>query len=139
MNLEKYQDKTIFFYDGECGFCDATVMFLLDRTSSNRLLFCKLQSAFAEDLFYLYGLPQPDLTTAYLFDRGRLYQKSSAILQAIGLTNSPVKYLKIFSLIPKPIRDGGYTIFASLRQYIKLGKNGCRLLTPRERQRFIEI
>ena len=139
MNPEKYRGKTIFFYDGECGFCNATVMFLLDRTSPNKLLFCKLQSAFAEDFFYQHNYPQPDLTTAYLFDRGRLYQKSSAILQAVGLTNSPVKHLKVFSLIPKSIRDGAYTIVASLRQYIKLGKKGCRLLTPSERQRFIEI
>ena len=139
ISSRKTPSKTIFFYDGECGFCNITVMFLLDRTSPDRLFFCKLQSSYARDFFDKHNYSQPDLTTAYLFHHSRLWQKSSAILQAITLTNSPAKYLKIFLAVPKPIRDGIYTAVASLRQYIKIGKNNCRMLTPKERQRFIEI
>ena len=132
-------DSAIFFYDGECGFCNATVMFLLNRTSPNKLLFCKLQSQFALDFFAQHNYPQPDLTTAYLFYRGRLFQKSSAVLQAASLAHPPVKYLEVFLAVPKFIRDGVYNIVSKLRQHIKIGKKNCKLLTPSQRQRFIEI
>jgi predicted DCC family thiol-disulfide oxidoreductase YuxK len=111
----------------------------LRRTSPNSLSFCKLQSTFAENFFAEHNYPRPDLTTAYLFNRGKLFQKSSAILQAIALTNSPVKYLTMFHVIPNSVRDGIYNFIASLRQYIKIGKTSCRKLTPGERKRFIEI
>ena len=133
------RDRAIFFYDGECGFCNATVMFLLDRTSADRLLFCKLQSQYAQDFFDRHNYPQPDLTTAYLFDRSRLFQKSSAVLQAVSLAKTPVKYLKVFLAVPKFIRDGVYDLVSKFRQQIKIGKTNCRLLTPSQRQRFIEI
>ena len=133
------QSTAIFFYDGECGFCNATVMFLLDRTSPNKLLFCQLQSKFALNFFSEHNYPQPDLTTAYLFYRGRLFQKSSAVLQATSLAHPPVNYLKVFLAVPKFIRDGIYNLVSRLRKHIKIGKTNCRLLTPSQRQRFIEI
>jgi hypothetical protein len=36
------QEGAIFLYDGECGFCDSIVMFLLDNSAANRLFFCPL-------------------------------------------------------------------------------------------------
>lgn len=139
MSSLDYKKQAIFFYDGECGFCNATVMFLLDRTSFDSLLFCKLQSRFAQDFFSQHNYSQPDLTTAYLFHRSRLFQKSSAVLKAISLAKTPVKHLQVFLAVPKFIRDGIYDLVSRLRQHIKIGKTNCRLLTPQERQRFIEI
>ena len=136
--MKNSREKAIFFYDGECGFCDATVMFLLDNTSSDTLLFCQLQSKFAEQFFSQHNYPQPDLTTAYLFYRSRLYQKSSAVLRAFALSNKLVKHLSLFLAVPKFIRDSVYDLVSTFRQYIKIGKNNCRLLTPIERKRFIE-
>lgn len=133
------QGKAIFFYDGECGFCDATVRFLLNRTSNDALLFCKLQSTFANNFFARNSYPKPDLTTAYFFYRGRLYQKSSAVLKAISLANGVVKHLSVFTIVPKFIRDGAYDLVATFRHYIKLDNTKCQLLTPNERRRFIEM
>lgn len=139
MSLINHKQQAIFFYDGECGFCNATVMFLLDRTSFDSLLFCKLQSSFAEEFFLQRNYSQPDLTTAYLFHRSRLFQKSSAVLRAISLADTPAKNLQVFLAVPKFIRDGIYNLVSRLRQHIKIGKTNCRLLTAQERQRFIEI
>ena len=133
------QGKAIFFYDGECGFCDATVRFLLNRTSDDALWFCKLQSRFADDFFARNNYLKPDLTTAYFFYRGRLYKKSSAVLKAVSLTNGAVKHLSIFLTVPKFIRDRAYDLVATFRHSIKLDNTKCQLLTPNERRRFIEM
>jgi predicted DCC family thiol-disulfide oxidoreductase YuxK len=77
-------DKAIFFYDGQCSFCNVTVQFLLDKTKLASLLFCTLQSEYAENFFAKHSYQQPDLSTAYLFLNGYLYQKSSAMLKAIA-------------------------------------------------------
>ena len=131
--------EAIFFYDGDCGFCNATVLFLLERTKLTSLLFCPLQSKYAENFFAEHGYQQPDLTTAYLFHNGRLYQKSSAVLRAITLAEGPVRHLGIFLAIPSCIRDGVYDFISSVRKQIRLGKSSCRLLTPQERKRFLSL
>ena len=132
-------EKAIFFYDGDCSFCNTTVLFLLDRTKLSSLLFCPLQSKYAENFFFEHGFQQPDLTTAYLFHKGRLYQKSSAILKAITLAERPLRHLGIFLTIPSFIRDSVYDFISSVRKQIQLGKSSCRLLTPQERKRFLSL
>lgn len=129
--------ETIFFFDGDCGFCNATVLFLLDRTTLSPLLFCPLQSKYAENFFAEHGYQQTDLTTAYLFNNGRLFQKSSAVIKAIALAEGPIRHLRIFSAIPSFIRDGIYDFISSVRKQIQLGKGNCRLLTPLEKKRFL--
>ena len=131
--------EAIFFYDGDCGFCNATVLFLLERTKLTSLLFCPLQSKYAENFFAKHRYQQPDLTTAYLFHNGRLYQKSSAVLRAITLAEGPVRHLGIFLAIPLFIRDGVYDFISLIRKQIRLGKSSCRLLTPQERKRFLSL
>lgn len=131
--------EAIFFYDGDCGFCNATVLFLLERTKTTSLLFCTLQSKYAENFFAEHGYPQPDLTTAYLFHNARLYQKSSAVLVAITLTEGSVRHLGIFLKIPSAIRDSVYDFVSLVRKQIPLGKVSCRLLTPQERKRFLSM
>ncbi|MEY2832569.1 MAG: hypothetical protein RLZZ574_1827 [Cyanobacteriota bacterium] len=129
--------EAIFFYDGNCGFCNATVLFLLERAKPTSLLFCALQSKYAEDFFTEQGYQQPDLITAYLFHNDCLYQKSSAVLKAITLIEGQVRHLGIFLAIPSFIRDGVYDFISSVRKQIKLGKSSCRLLTPQESRRFL--
>lgn len=131
--------QAIFFYDGNCGFCNATVLFLLDRTKLTSLLFCPLQSKYAENFFAEHGYQQPKLTTAYLFHNDCLYQKSSAVLRAIVLAEGWVKHIKVFLYIPLFIRNGVYDFISSVRKQIRLGKGNCRVLTPQERKRFLSL
>ncbi len=129
--------RAIFFFDGDCGFCNATVLFLLDITKPSSLLFSSLQSEFTQGFFAENGFTQPDLTSAYLFHKGRLYQKSSAVIRAIALSEGLVKYLSICLIIPLFIRDGIYDLFAMNRKRIPIRKDVCRILTPQENQRFL--
>lgn len=132
--------EAIFFYDGDCGFCNATVLFLLERTKlTSLLMFCPLQSKYAENFFAEHGYQQPDLTTAYLFHNYRLYQKSSAVLRGITFAEGMVRHLGIFLAIPLFIRDAVYDFISSVRKQIQVGKSSCRLLTSQERKRFISL
>jgi predicted DCC family thiol-disulfide oxidoreductase YuxK len=131
------QERAIFLYDGECGLCNSTVIFLLDNTVADRLGFCALQSDHARALCRKHGVEQPDLSTAYFFDGSRFYMNSSAVLRAISLCSTPARFLAVGLIIPKPIRDCCYSMISYFRKQIRLGNNACRLLTADERARFL--
>jgi predicted DCC family thiol-disulfide oxidoreductase YuxK len=132
------EERAIFLYDGECGFCNSTVIFLLDHTAADRLAFCALQSDYAKALCRDHGLEQPDLSTAYFFDGTKIYTRSSAVLHAISLSDTPARFLALGLVIPKLIRDYCYSVISRTRKRIpRLGRNACRLLAADERARFL--
>ena len=132
------QRRAIFFYDGECGFCNATVSFLLDNTEAHQLAFCALQSDFAHALCKEHGVDRVDFSTAYFFDGTKIHMASSAVLRAISLSNTPARLLAAGLVIPKPIRDYCYSVISRLRKQIPgFGRNACRLLDADERDRFL--
>jgi predicted DCC family thiol-disulfide oxidoreductase YuxK len=132
------EERVIFLYDGECGFCNSTVIFLLDNTAADRLAFSALQSDYAHALCREHGVEEPDLSTAYFFDGTKIHMRSSAVLRAISLCNTPARFLAFGLVIPKLIRDYCYSVISRFRKHIpRLGKNDCRLLAADERARFI--
>jgi predicted DCC family thiol-disulfide oxidoreductase YuxK len=132
------QERGIFLYDGECGFCNSTVIFLLDNTAADRLAFCALQTDYPYALCREHGVEHVDLSTAYFFDGAKIHMRSSAVLRAISLCNAPASFLAVGFFIPKFIRDYCYSVISRFRKHIpRLGKNACRLLTADERARFL--
>jgi predicted DCC family thiol-disulfide oxidoreductase YuxK len=132
------EERVIFLYDGECGFCNSTVIFLLDNTTADRLAFCALQSDYAHALCREHGVEQPDLSTAYFFDGAKIHMSSSAVLRAISLCDTPARLLAFGLVVPKLIRDYCYSVISRFRRHIpRSGKDDCRLLAADERARFI--
>ena len=52
--------KSIVFYDGDCGFCNNTVQFILNHEKQDQILFTALQSDFTVDFLKSNNLPKPD-------------------------------------------------------------------------------
>jgi predicted DCC family thiol-disulfide oxidoreductase YuxK len=48
----------VIVFDGECGFCDATVEFILDHDPDGVFRFASRQSPEGKDLLVSCGLPQ---------------------------------------------------------------------------------
>jgi predicted DCC family thiol-disulfide oxidoreductase YuxK len=135
---ERTNQGAIFLYDGECGFCNSVVMFLLDNSAANRLSFCPLQADFSQELCREHGIEEVDLSTAYFFDGTKIHMRSSAVLRAITLCNTPARYLAVGIFIPKLIRDQFYSVISRFRKHIpRLRKTSCRLLTANETARFL--
>jgi predicted DCC family thiol-disulfide oxidoreductase YuxK len=130
-------NQALFFYDGECGFCNSTVLFLMGITSGEKLVFASLQSVFCQDFFKKNSFPKPDMTTAYLYYNGRLYKKSTAVLNALSLSHTSFRLLSKLQVIPRFIRDSVYDLIASIRFLIPVKGSQCRVLSSEERQRFI--
>lgn len=129
---------TIFFYDLECGVCNAIVDFLLTHSDPEKLSFVGLQTDFAKDLMEKHGVFDIDLSTAYLFDGKTIYKKSSALLRALDACTGPYKLLSFLKIFPIPVRDFCYDLFAKKRHlFSKNLKRKCRMLSKEEKKRFI--
>lgn len=128
-------NKPIVFYDGDCGFCNKSVQFILNNESNDAIHFAPLQSEFAQSFFTSKGLPTPDMSTFYFWDKTTMYSKSSGALRVINYLKFPFPLLKIGFIFPRFLRDWVYDVIAKRRHQLAAGF--CALPTEEQRKRFI--
>ncbi len=135
MSEAEITPKQIVFYDGDCGFCNRTVAFVLKNEKSQDLYFTALQSEFAKQFFLERHVTHIDLETFYIFSEGNLYERSDASLALSKHLRFPFSLAQYFKWIPKSIRDSVYNRIARNRQ--KLAGNYCFLPDTEQGKRFI--
>ena len=124
----------IVFYDGDCGFCNKTVQFMLKNGQNQNLHFAALQSNFSKDFFETSQFPKPDLSTFYFWDGSDLFSKSTAALHLIDQLKPRFQLLKIGYLLPKKIRDKMYDFIAKRRH--KIANGFCVIPSNEDKRRF---
>jgi len=129
-------DKQVIFYDGDCGFCNKSVQFVLKHLKVNDVYFTSLQSKYSNDFFVENNYPAPDLSTFYYTTKGKLYSKSDAALRIIPTLKWYLQWLRIGWLVPKFLRDKLYDAVAKRRD--KLSPGYCAIPSPEERKRFLD-
>ena len=128
-------DKPIIFYDGDCGFCNKTVQFVLNHEKNGEIHFCALQSEFAKTFFLQLGIPEMDLSTFYFWDGKKLNSRSTAALKVLDHLRFPYVMGKIGWICPRFMRDGIYNMIA--RRRMRLAPGFCALPTPAQTARFL--
>jgi predicted DCC family thiol-disulfide oxidoreductase YuxK len=128
---------TILF-DGVCNLCNGSVQFILRRDPQARFRFASLQSEAGRRLVTEQGLDPEVLNSVILIEEGRVYRESTAALRIARHMSGAWKLLRVFVLIPRPIRDVVYRLIARNR-YRWFGKSEtCWLSTPELRARFLD-
>lgn len=125
--------QVLIFYDGECGFCQQWVQFLLNH-NPGFFFFAPLQGRTArqslgEDHPYL-----KDLSTLVVKDlQGQWLIRSQAAFYLFSYLKGPWKLLSFFRYItPRFVSDSIYKGVARLR--LRLGaKNFCMAPTPEQK------
>lgn len=126
----------IVFYDGDCGFCNKTVQFLLRNEKSKIITFAALQSDFAKHFFVDNNFDTPDLSTFYYWDGSKLFSKSAGALKLLNQLKNRFQILKIGYLIPTKIRDKVYDFVANRRH--KISNGFCVIPSAEDKSRFIK-
>ncbi|RIJ43191.1 DUF393 domain-containing protein [Pontibacter oryzae] len=136
-NLEQLQGKPIVFYDGTCGFCQASVQLVLEYNSQHNLYFAALQSGALEALVSKKKRPDPLPDSILFFENGKLYAESEAVLRLARHLDFPLSMLSVFRIIPLSFRDFVYR-FVARNRYKVAGRNqSCLLPSPEQRARFV--
>ena len=128
------ENRTILFYDGECGVCNRTVRFILKNERSNNLYFSSLQGDFAILFLAKRGIESVSSNTLYLFENGKLYHKSRAAMKLIPYLKRSFGILKILSVFPRFFRDFVYDRIAANRKVFF--KDVCELISF-DKNRFL--
>jgi predicted DCC family thiol-disulfide oxidoreductase YuxK len=152
--LPKYpqlENRLLVLYDGECGFCNRSIRFLLRQDRKDRLRFAPSTSPAVQELLAAHGVPSgfqnfgpgngPD-TILVLRNTGKpieeLLVRSNAILACLRVLPQPwPTFAAILRLIPRPIRESTYRFIARERYRIWGRYPTCPIPTPEERQHFL--
>lgn len=130
---------SVLLYDGECGFCDAFVQFVLRHDAAGHISFLALQSPRARAILRRAGRSEIALDTVVFIDpSGVLLDRSDAVIAVLGLLGGWWRFTHAFRVVPRPVRDAGYALFARYR-YALFGKlQACSLPAPEIRLRFLD-
>lgn len=130
--------KPLIFYDGDCGFCNGSVRFVLDHELEPTTLFAPIQGETAEMVLKKSSLP-PDIgkRTMILYENGKFLLRAQAVLRAMELMGGGwAKLSRALRLIPAPLSNGAYRIIAAMRKDLPAGQS-CAMLPPEQRKRFL--
>lgn len=131
----------IIFFDGVCNFCNASVQFIIKRDPKMHFQFAALQSDEAKQVLAEH-VENPENIVAdpdsfILLSNGKIHTKSTASLYVMKRLTGLWPLLFTLIIIPKPIRDFFYTVFARNRYRLFGKKDACSIPSPEDRARFL--
>jgi len=130
-------DKPIILFDGVCNFCNAIVNFIIKQDKKNVFLFCALQSDSGKKLLEEYKIDWKANDSFVVIENKKAYQKSNAALKLYNKLPWYWKWIQIFWIFPKFIRDAVYNFIAKNRYKWFGKKEECMIPTKEVREKFL--
>ena len=127
----------IVLFDGTCAFCERAVIFIATRDPAGYFRFGASQSPQAAALLAQHGLTRDTARSMILIEDGRAYLRSTASLRIASRLAMPWSLLRVFLIVPAPIRDAVYRVIAAIRHRIAGRSNACEIPPPEIRARLI--
>lgn len=134
--------KHLLFYDGECGFCDAVVQFVLKRDKKGDFLFAPLQGKTASH--ELKDLPAEFknidslvLIENYKTPDQKIYLLGKGAFRVLWLLGNGWVLLGWINFLPSFLYDWGYRLVARNRQFLSQ-KLACPLPDSSQKNRFLD-
>ena len=127
----------IVIYDGECGFCNRAISFVLRHERSAELRFCARQNAVAQQILQTHGIAIDKLDSLALVEGDTVLLYSDASLRLANYLRAPWSWLRIGVLVPRFLRQLIYKVISKNRQRLSGGGSECLLLSPEQQKRFL--
>ena len=128
----------VIIFDGECNFCNSSVIFIINRDHKNVFKFTPLQHASAKTLLDQHGIIKVSLDTFILIKKNECYFRSDAALEITKDLSGYWYLFRILKVIPRSIRDYLYNIIAKYRYRIFGKAESCIIPTVEIRDKFID-
>ncbi len=130
------KETYVLLYDGECGFCNFWVNWVMQNDRKGIFNFASLQGNFGQNFLTNKSLPLKRFNTLYLIrPDGTVDEKSDAVIKICSLLGGWYKLGVVFKIVPKFLRDKIYDVVAKNRR--KLASGNCPLPTKEQRKKFI--
>lgn len=129
-------DKVIIVYDGECVFCSRSMAWIVDHDVHDRIRLTPCTSPLGSDLMREHGIDPDDPSTFLVIIEGQPFVRSRAMLKLVPLLDARAQPLRVFGLIPDPVRNVVYDWTARNRR--RLIKGDCPVPSREMTRRMIE-
>ena len=136
--VPRFQDSgTVVFMDGECVLCMSGAR-LIDRFDRKRQIgISPTQSVLGNAILKHFGMAPEDPDSWLVLDNGAAYTALDAIIHLGSRIGGIGHLLRIFSVLPKPLRDWLYHRIARNRYAILGRRKTCELPTRSLQARLI--
>ena len=127
----------LVLYDGLCGFCDASVQWLLDH-DRGVFRFAPLQGETGAAILARHpDLPDGIDSIVLIDENDGIRWHSAAVFGICAHLPRPWSAAAWFGVLPRPLTDLAYRVFARFRYRVWGRREACRVPTPGERARFL--
>jgi predicted DCC family thiol-disulfide oxidoreductase YuxK len=132
----------LFLYDGVCGFCNRSLLFVIRNLESDTFRFAPIQSATGHEVLRRHGKDPEELSSLVVIadyqGQERLYERSTGALFIVDHFAYPWKALRLFRVMPRVVRDWFYDRVAENRYRIFGKFDACPIPDPQLRKLFID-
>ncbi|MGY0427149.1 MAG: thiol-disulfide oxidoreductase DCC family protein [Polaribacter sp.] len=124
-------------YDGDCGFCNKTVMFVARNDKNNTFKFISSLSEFGAKLLLKHNIKGLEKSTIILVENeNEIYIKSVAIRKVLLKVPSYKMIGYLMFLFPKKLCDYVYDLISKNRKLI-INNNICEVPNSEIRKKFM--
>ncbi len=135
--MEINENQYYILYDGDCGFCNHWIQWVLQRDKKNLFLFASLQSKFGQNFLMDRNLDRKSFNTLYLYKPNRFYYtQSDAVLHIAKILGGKYALVSILNIFPKFLRDAVYSQIAKNRHQFK--SQYCNIPSEKDKKKFLE-
>ncbi|MGB7200852.1 MAG: thiol-disulfide oxidoreductase DCC family protein [Pyrinomonadaceae bacterium] len=128
--------ERIVLFDGVCNFCNGAVNFIIRHDHQKKFRFAALQSEKGIGLRTKHGIAE-DVDSIILIENDHAYLYSDAALKITRALGGVWSLLYAFMVLPTPVRDWLYKLFAKYRYRLFGKKDVCMVPTPDIKERFL--
>jgi predicted DCC family thiol-disulfide oxidoreductase YuxK len=129
--------QPILLFDGECGFCNKSIQFLLKHEKNKRLHFAPLQSEVGQVLRNYFEI-SAKTDSVILIKNHAAYIKSCAALRLTLYMKGLWPAMMAFVIIPPFLRNLVYDFIAKRRMKWYGKVENCALLADEDNKRFLD-
>ena len=129
--------SALILFDGVCNFCNRAVNFVIDRDKAGYFKFAPLQSEIGEETRDRHGIDMLTTDSIVLVENEHAFLHSTAALKIARRLDGLWPAFYAFIIVPKPLRDWAYRLFASCRYKLFGRQDACMIPTPEVRARFL--
>jgi predicted DCC family thiol-disulfide oxidoreductase YuxK len=131
--------KHLVIFDGVCNFCNGAINFIIKHDPNETFTFTPMQTELAISLTKKHNIANAGVDTLFLIKNGKCYRRTDAALEITKDLSGYWHLFKILKIIPRPIRDFFYKIFAKNRYKIFGKRNVCMVPTEKVKRRFVGL
>lgn len=136
-------DAPVLFYDGDCAVCARSVRFILahekPRPDQPTLRFARRRGPLGDALHREHPALESVDSLLWRNPDGSVRRYSAAVIAAARYLGGIYSFAgNLLAIVPRPLRDFAYRMFAKNRHRFTFGGDACITLTADQRPRFLD-